>query len=164
MKTNKLSKPPCIGLEDYYQLTTVKDKADWLVENGENVCENILKEEIINTHSINSADIDNPHPLCYTIEWGTLQEVIEGNFYNVYLGFDFDSNLDVEDIKLIPEFMDTTPCYSIPFLQTIANELAVDDFVEFRRAELDKVSVLVVITKDKNGTALGYYDASSSPL
>ena len=160
------SNSTCINLEDYEKLTDIKDKVDWLKEYGELVCKDTLNEAILAAHEIDTSDIENLHPVGFSINWKTLREFIEPNFYNAYLSFTLNGTSDVTAIKLVPDFSETVPCYSVPFILYLGEKEGLNDAcsIEFRTGNLKAETVLLVITKDESNNIINYYDASGNPI
>lgn len=156
----------CIGLTDYSRLTTVAEQVEWLTEYGEIVCKDSLSEGIINIHKIDSKKIQSQHTVAYSRKWKTIRKFVGLNFYNAYLGFDFNGSSDVIAIKLVPNFEPTVSTYSIPFINAIAeyDNLTDDSTIEFRTGMINSTQVLLVITKDESNNIINYYDASGNPI
>jgi hypothetical protein len=156
----------CISLEDYYKETTTNGKVTWLKEYGELVCKDTLDNAILLAHQVDTTEISNLHKESFNIKWNVIRDFVEPNFYNAYLSFTFDSNEDVKSIMLIPDYQETVPCYSVPFIMFIGQQHSFtnDCSIEFTTGDLNSKQVLFVIAKDESDNILGYYNNSGNPL
>jgi hypothetical protein len=156
--------------------------ADWLLKNGDNVCEkDELERKTLNAHTISeerytelfhlyrsTGDIKDAK--CYTVKtWREISDlinVINSNFnYCSYVSFDINPSSDKVILKLIPKFDPTISCYSIALFRAIAKNVINNDDAatfEFTKAETGGAKVIFTV-KDKTGSVLQYYNISEDP-
>lgn len=161
---NLVSKQDCIGLEEYNELKTVDEKAEWLRNNGKSVCENILNEGIKNSHTVKISDITSTNNnSSYTIKWKDIEPLIGNYFYDRYVTFDI-VNDKIRGLKLISKFRADIPCYSIPFIKYLNKEhsLNPESEIEFKLAEIFKSEKVIILVKDTSNTIF-IYDYSDEP-
>ncbi|MES2486065.1 MAG: hypothetical protein V4581_09005 [Bacteroidota bacterium] len=151
----------CIGLSDYRSLSTIEEKAQWLRDNGKNVCEDTIYQSTIDIHSIpTTATIVRATGNSLNMSWQNINTFISSTLYNGYVAFDFDSSNNITNIKLIPVYNKNITCYSVPLLKSIArkNSFTNVSMIEFYNATVNSKPTVII----KAGTT-SLYDFSDEP-
>jgi hypothetical protein len=157
--------PVCITLSDYDKLATTAEKAEWLREKGNLVCDSILyAKEII--HLVDSTEVtisNNAKP--YLMKWTDLDQLMGTNIYEKYIGFEYDLDNNVNKVILIPLFLENGYSYSVPLFRSIALKYKFDtkSELEFIPATVKGQNAIVIRFKDSNG-AWVYYDVYFEPV
>ena len=157
--------PDCITLSDYEKLVTASEKAEWLREKGNLVCDSILyAKEII--HLVDSKDVtisNNAKP--YLMKWTDLEQLMDTTVYEKYIGFEYDVDNNVNKVILIPLFLKSGYSYSIPLFRSIALKYKFDTNSElkFIPATVKGQNTIVIRFKDSNGVIV-YFDFNEHPL
>ena len=160
-----MSAPDCITLSNYEKLVTTAEKAQWLREKGNLVCDSILyAKEII--HLVDSTDVTistNAKP--YLMKWVDLEQLMGTTIYEKYIGFEYDADNNVTNVILIPLFLESGYSYSIPLFRSIGLKYKFDvkSELEFIPATVKGNNVIVIRFKDSNG-AFVYYDVCGEPV
>lgn len=158
---SKTSNVDCINLDAYNKLTKLDQKVSWLQQNGKNVCEPELEDAIIKSHSISPNNYTTTSKVPFTITTKEIKDFVDMNYYNAYVSFDFDTDKEIHNIKMIPKFDTIVSSYSPPFFRTIIkkNNLSDNDIIQFKKALIKgKEKIVVVIEKDNVA-----YDYSNEP-
>ncbi len=160
-----LKGPDCITLSDYDNLVTTSEKAEWLREKGDLVCDSILyAKEII--HVVDSSEViisNNAKP--YLMKWTDLDQLMGTTIYEKYIGFEYDVDNNVNKVILIPLFLENGYSFSVPLFRSIGLKYKFDtkSALEFIPATVKGNNAIVIRFKDGNG-AIVYYDLGESPI
>lgn len=155
----------CITLSDYENLATIAEKAQWLREKGNLVCDSILyAKEII--HLVDSSDViisNNAKP--YLMKWTDLDQLMGTTIYEKYIGFEYDVDNNVNKVILIPLFLENGYSFSVPLFRSMAlkYKFGTTSELEFIPATVKGSNAIVIRFKDGNG-AFVYYDFGERPM
>lgn len=170
-KTAPLS--DCITLEGYYMSKDIDEKAEWLREHGDSVCECTLKEAILRDHKV-------VEPLSnlrgkYVITWRELKPIVDTYKYKYYLNVEY-ADEKIIGVKRVDNYLsDDDGVYyrfSAALINFLAEEYVKDENSEFQFsfATIDNsVNRVVVIQVNGNpsggqsANATPYYDYSTDP-
>ena len=155
----------CITLEDFDKLVTNKDKAAWLVKQGNLVCDSILYAREVE-HEVLAADVNVPSSAKpYTMKWEELETLVGAIVYENYVGFELDTQGDVVKVQLVPGYEERGNTYSVPMFRSIGlkYKFVKNTEIEFLPATAQGEMKIVVRFKDSDGVYV-YYDYSDKPF
>lgn len=178
----KLDKAPdlldCLDLNGYYGSSDIRQRANWLKEKGDKVCEDTLKQAVLKDHKV-MGTLSNLRGK-YVITWGKLKPIIGPYKYERYLNIEHNEEkiIGVKEVEnYIPD--DDDGCYyrfSAALINILAKEYSKDENSEFQFsfADLDQkgnnsVQTVVVIQVVRNPDGENptsenpYYDYSTDP-
>lgn len=157
----------CLTLEQYDLLPTTEEKEDWLRKYGKAVCDNILFEATLKTHTIKTGEF-TPNPSgSLKKDWSDIESMTKQySVYDRYLSFDVDPvKKKINSIIIVPTFDKKISCYSLALLRAIAKENNGSNIsFEFIYATIKagKETIIMKVT-DLNGKS-SYYDYSDEPM
>lgn len=168
----------CSTLAKYYELSDIKDRANWLKQNGGNVCEDTLKKAVLRDHKVvgTLSDLSGK----YVITWRKLKPIFGPYKYERYLNIEYTEEkiIGVEEVEnYIPDDNDRIYYrFSAALINFLAEEYAKDENSEFQFsfASLDQklngsvqaVVVIQIVGNPDDENPVGgnpYYDYSTDP-
>lgn len=152
----------CITLEEYDNLNDIDKKTEWFLNNGKNVCPEILFYRELNKHLVSGLTTVEPTVDGKSLPktWKEVSSLTSGIFYEKYVTFDIDTTTkDIKDLILVDKFDANKFCYSVPLFNAIAaiEKLKDDSVIEFMYAKVDNKLKIVI----KVGSH--FYDYSEEP-
>ncbi len=154
----------CITLDDFDKLVTNKEKAEWLVKQGNLVCDSILYAREVD-HEVAEADVKVPADAKnYVIDWVDFEKIIGTTIYEKYVGFVLNEQNDVVKIEMVPGYLEDGITYSVPLFRSIGLKYNFEDKSElaFVRAMVKDNLTIVIRFKNAEGKYV-YYDFNENP-
>lgn len=165
----------CLTLEGYYKSADIEDKAEWLRQHGDSVCECTLEEAVLQDHRAKGTVSNQKEK--YVISWGELKKIIGSHGYDAYLNVVADKSNDGKIDKLImaKKYGVKGYYFSTALIKSLAKKYAKDDNSEFQfsfatlEEKTKNVQSVVVIQVNGNPgegnriNANPYYDYSTDP-
>jgi len=156
-------KVECITLENYFILTKIDEKANWLREKGKDVCENILEKAVLDIHELKGQPLNIKGK--YPISWGELKDIIKEFKYEKYLGVNIEDGI-INSLKLEDKYGVAKYSFSPVLIRSLGKKYAKDDstLFLFSLAQISEESngLQPAVVIQVNGTPF-YYDYSNEP-
>ena len=164
----------CIDLVNYYAInddTTLNDdeksfkKAEWLRNNGANVCKKHLDDAMAN-HNVKPSEITGLNAKPFSKSRQDIETVIDGaTNYDKYIAFPFDGKDRITGMVRVDSFSITPVCYSIPLFEFLFNRYKMTDTDElkFHVVTVGSKKTVVIEVLDGDTVKPIYYGFSNEP-